>query len=138
MKLVSQSLVGRAVGPSSGSSWLYYTLLIHAWNYYQTVNAVSSSGVVTEIFLPISCIGYFLYQCKLALLSVQLYLALLNSVATLPQSRYDNNHNNHLRGVMNIKQYKKECTLTYYHAKIPNTSTVFGEDMLAAQKNTLK
>ena len=45
MKLVSQSLVGRAVGPSLGSSWLYYTLLLHAWNYYQTVNAVSSSGV---------------------------------------------------------------------------------------------
>ena len=37
-----------------------------------------------------------------------------------------------MRGVMNIKQYKKECTLT------PNTSTMFGEDMLAAQKNTLK
>ena len=50
MKLVSQSLVGRAVGPSSGSSWLYYTLL-HAWNY-ETVNAISSSGVLVtlEIF----------------------------------------------------------------------------------------
>ena len=48
MKLVSQSLVGRAVCPSSGSSWLYYTLLLHAWNYYQTVNTVSSSGVVTD------------------------------------------------------------------------------------------
>ena len=49
MKLVSQSLVGRAVGPSLGSSWLYYTLLLHARNYYQTVNAVSSgSGVITD------------------------------------------------------------------------------------------
>ena len=46
MKLVSQSLVGRVVGPSSGSSWLYYTLL------FITVNAISSSGVVVtlEIF----------------------------------------------------------------------------------------
>ena len=43
-ELFSQSLVERAVGLLSGSSWLYYTLLLHAWNYYQTV---SSSGVVT-------------------------------------------------------------------------------------------
>ena len=45
--MLSQSLVGRAVYPSSGSSWLYYTLLLHSQNYYQTVNTVSSSGVVT-------------------------------------------------------------------------------------------
>ena len=50
-------------------------------------------------------------------------------------SRYDNNHDNYMKGV---KQYKKECTLTRYHAKIPNTSTMFGEDVLASQKNTLK
>ena len=36
MKLISQSLVGRAVSPSLGSSWLYYTLLLHSTNYYQT------------------------------------------------------------------------------------------------------
>ena len=34
-ELVSQSLVGRAVVPSSGSSWLYYILLLHVWNYYK-------------------------------------------------------------------------------------------------------
>ena len=44
MKLVLQSLVGRAVGPS-GSSWLYYYM--PGTTTMQTVNAVSSSGVVT-------------------------------------------------------------------------------------------
>ena len=49
MKLVSQSLVGRAVGPSSGSSWLYYYM---PGTTTVTVNAISSSGVVVtlEIF----------------------------------------------------------------------------------------
>ena len=50
MKLVSQSLVGRAVGPSSGSSWLYYTLLIYMPGTTTiTVNTVLSSGVVVLI-----------------------------------------------------------------------------------------
>ena len=47
MKLISQCLVGRAVGPSSGLA----EYIIHAWNYYQTVNAVSSSCVTLKIFL---------------------------------------------------------------------------------------
>ena len=46
MKLISQSLVGRAVGPSSGLAGY----IIHAWNYYQTVNTVSSSCVTLKIF----------------------------------------------------------------------------------------
>ena len=46
MKLISQSLVGRAVDPSSGLAGY----IIHAWNYYQTVNAVSSSCVTLKIF----------------------------------------------------------------------------------------
>ena len=45
MKLISQSLVGRAVGPSSGLA----RYIIHAWNYYQTVNAVSCSCVARKI-----------------------------------------------------------------------------------------
>ena len=50
MKLVSQSLVRRVVGPSSGCSWLYYYMPITTT--IKTVNAVSSSGVVVtlEIF----------------------------------------------------------------------------------------
>ena len=47
MKLISQSLVGRAVGPSSGLA----EYIIHACNYYQTVNTVSSSGVTPIFFL---------------------------------------------------------------------------------------
>ena len=46
MKSILQSLVGRAVGPSSG----ILHIIIHAWNYYQTVNAVSSSCVTLKIF----------------------------------------------------------------------------------------
>ena len=46
MKLISQSLVGRAVGPSSSLAGY----IIHAWNYYQTVNTVSSSCVTLKIF----------------------------------------------------------------------------------------
>ena len=46
MKLISQSLVGRAVGPSSGLAGY----ILHAWNNYQTVNAVSSSCVTLKIF----------------------------------------------------------------------------------------
>ena len=49
MKLVSQSLVGRAVGPSSGSSWLYYTLLLHAWNYTKLFQVLVLSQVTLEI-----------------------------------------------------------------------------------------
>ena len=45
MKLISQSLVGRAIGPSSGLAGY----IIHAWNYYQTVNAVSCSCVARKI-----------------------------------------------------------------------------------------
>ena len=45
MKLISQSLVGRAVGPSSSLA----RYIIHAWNYYQTVNAVSCSCVACKI-----------------------------------------------------------------------------------------
>ena len=41
-----------------------------------------------------------------------------------------------MEGIMNIKQYEKECRLT--DAKVPNTSTMCGEDMLAVQKNMLK
>ena len=49
MKLISQSLVGRAVGPSSGLAeyiTYYYTCL----ELLQTVNAVSSSCVTLKIF----------------------------------------------------------------------------------------
>ena len=51
MKLVSQSLVRRVVGPSAGSSWLYYYMPVTT-TIYKTVNAVSSSGVAVtlEIF----------------------------------------------------------------------------------------
>ena len=50
MKLVSQSLVRRVVGPSAGSSWLYYYMPVTTT--IKTVNAVPSSGVVVtlEIF----------------------------------------------------------------------------------------
>ena len=51
-----------------------------------------------------------------------------------------------MKGVMNIKQYKKSVyTLTYYHVKIPVCpkkaigkfySATCGEDMLAVKKNT--
>ena len=50
MKLVSQSLVRRVVGPSAGSSWLYYYMPVTTT--IKTVNAISSCGVVVtlEIF----------------------------------------------------------------------------------------
>ena len=48
MKLVSLSLVRRVVGPSSGSSWLYYYM---PGTTTKTVNAVSSSGVVVTLRL---------------------------------------------------------------------------------------
>ena len=50
MKLVSQSLVRRVVGPSAGSSWLHYYTPVTTT--IKTVNAVPSSGVVVtlEIF----------------------------------------------------------------------------------------
>ena len=48
MKLVSQSLVRRVVGPSAGSSWLYYYMPVITT--IKTVNAVSSSGVVVTFF----------------------------------------------------------------------------------------
>ena len=50
MKLVSQSLVWRVVGPSAGSSWLCYYMPVTTT--IKTVNVVSSSGVVVtlEIF----------------------------------------------------------------------------------------
>ena len=48
MKLVSQSLVRRVVGPSAGSSWLYYYMPVTTT--IKTVNAVSSSGVVVTFF----------------------------------------------------------------------------------------
>ena len=50
MKLVSQSLVRRVVGPSAGSSWLYYYMPVTTT--IKTVNAIPSSGVVVtlEIF----------------------------------------------------------------------------------------
>ena len=50
---------------------------------------------------------------------------------------YHDNHDNYMKGVMNINQYKIGSTLTYYH-EIRNTSTMCGEDMLAAQNTTLK
>ena len=54
MKLVSQSLVGRAVGPSSGSSWLYYYM---PGTTTVTVNAISSSGVVVTLEFLLRLIG---------------------------------------------------------------------------------
>ena len=50
MQLVSQSLVRRVVGPSAGSSWLYYYMPVTTT--IKTVNAVLSFGVVVtlEIF----------------------------------------------------------------------------------------
>ena len=60
-------------------TWTYHTLYImHAYLKHSI-----------WYFLPISCIGYFLCLCKVAfactLLTVQSCLALLNSLATLPQ-----------------------------------------------------
>ena len=41
------------------------------------------------------------------------------SIISVLLSQCDNNHDNYMKCVMNIKQYKKECTLTHYHAKTP-------------------
>ena len=49
---------------------------------------MGKKAFVTKIVVATSCMYVNLHRCNLKLLSVQQYLAPLNSVATLPQKDY--------------------------------------------------
>ena len=51
MKFVSQSLVGRVVGPSSGSSWLYYTCLEPLLNCQRRFKSSGVAVTLEKFFL---------------------------------------------------------------------------------------